>query len=212
MEKCFDIGNTVSKALNVFRRTGEVFAGSSDAYNAGNGSIMRLAPIPMFFYPNLEAIERYAVESSRTTHGAVECLDACRLFSRIIYRALSGYSKEEILFADKNIFTGSEKIVDIARGNYKDKVSSEIRGTGYVVDSLEAALWCFCKTDNFKEAILMAANLGDDADTTSAVCGQLAGAYYGISGIPENWLDKLFMRKEITEIANKLYAKTLSVS
>ncbi len=204
MEKCFDIGNIVRKALNVFRRTREVFAGSSDPYTAGNGIIMRLAPVPLFYYPDLVAIERYAVESSRTTHGTGECFDACRLFGRIIYRALNGYSKEEILFTDRKDFSGSEKIVDIARGNYKDKGLSEIRGTGYVVDSLEAALWCFYKTDNFKEAILTAANLGDDADTTAAVCGQLAGAFYGVSGIPDHWLNKLYMRKEITKIANKL--------
>ncbi|MFZ1291230.1 MAG: ADP-ribosylglycohydrolase family protein [Melioribacteraceae bacterium] len=122
----------------------------------------------------------------------------------VIQKRKSCLQIEEIL--------GSKKIVDIARGNYKDKVSSEIRGTGYVVDSLEAALWCFYKTDNFKEAILMAANLGDDADTTAAVCGQLAGAYYGVSGIPDNWLDKLYMKNEIIEIANTLYAKTVTGS
>ena len=80
----------------------------------------------------------------------------------------------------------------------------EIRGTGYVVESLEAALWCFWRTDSFEEAILTAANLGDDADTTAAICGQMAGAYYGESGIPADWLDKLVMVEEIGALAEKL--------
>jgi ADP-ribosyl-[dinitrogen reductase] hydrolase len=80
----------------------------------------------------------------------------------------------------------------------------EIRGSGYVVDCLEAALWCFHRTESYKEAILGAANLGDDADTTAAVCGQLAGAYYGEGGIPASWLEKLAMRGTIADLAFKL--------
>ena len=94
----------------------------------------------------------------------------------------------------------------IARGNYRNKSAAEIRGTGYVVESLEAALWCFAQTDTFEAAILKAANLGDDADTTAAICGQVAGAFYGESGIPQKWLDKLVMREEITMLADRLFA------
>ena len=84
------------------------------------------------------------------------------------------------------------------------KAASQIRGSGYVVESLEAALWCFLHTDSFERAILDAANLGDDADTTAAVCGQVAGAYYGASGIPERWLRRLAMRQQIAELAERL--------
>jgi hypothetical protein len=94
----------------------------------------------------------------------------------------------------------------LAAGEYRNKTEDEIRGSGYVVNSLEAALWCFHKTDTFRDAVLKAVNLGDDADTTAAVCGQVAGAFYGESGIPDEWLDKLCMRDRITEFANQLSA------
>lgn len=205
---CFDIGNTVASALRRFRQTGDPFAGSSDPYSAGNGCIMRLAPIPMFFFPDLEVAERFAAESSRTTHGAAECIDACRLLARVICRALSGRPKDEVVLGDSKTFMGSEKIVAIARGAYREKPEEDIRGSGYVVDSLEAAMWCFVHTHGFKDAILMAANLGDDADTTAAVCGQIAGAYYGARQIPAAWIERLALRLEIAELADRLYNRS----
>jgi ADP-ribosyl-[dinitrogen reductase] hydrolase len=204
---CFDIGNTVSAALGRYRRNREPFAGSEDPNSAGNGSIMRLAPVPMFFFPDIEAVETHAALSSRTTHGAAECVDACRLFGRILCRALSGMPKEEVAGGDRAGFTASPRIVEIARVSYRSKRESEVRGTGYVVASLEAAMWCFLNTASFEEAILRAANLGDDADTTAAVCGQVAGAFYGASGIPERWLELLAERSEIARLADGLYAR-----
>jgi ADP-ribosyl-[dinitrogen reductase] hydrolase len=204
--RCFDIGNTVAAALNRYLKTDDSFAGSTDPGSAGNGSIMRLAPVPMFYYPDLAAVIRYSAESSRTTHGAPECVDACRLLAGIIFRALSGLAKEDVLFDESDSFQGEPKITLIARGNYRQKPVTEIHGTGYVVQSLEAALWCFLHSDTFESAILKAANLGDDADTTAAICGQVAGAYYGESGIPAKWLDRLVMRQEITKLADHLYA------
>jgi ADP-ribosyl-[dinitrogen reductase] hydrolase len=168
---------------------------------------MRLAPVALFYYPDIKTAEHFAMESSRTTHGAEECLDACRLFARMIVRALLGENKEEVTLADGVSFIGSPKIVTIARGEYLQKHIDEIRGSGYVVASLEAALWSFMNTDSYKDAVLTAANLGDDADTTAAVCGQLAGAYYGETGIPPAWLEKLAMRQYITAIAEKLVTK-----
>ena len=204
---CFDLGGTVSQALERFRRTGEPFSGSSDPYSAGNGSIMRLAPVPMYYFADLNLAEHYAVESSRTTHGTQECLDACRLLTRMIIRALQGRSKMDILLADRDSFIGSPKISAIARGEYLDKPVEQIRGSGYVVESLEAALWCFHNTGSFREAILLAANLGDDADTTAAVCGQVAGAAYGESGIPVEWLEKLALREEIYRLVDAIYER-----
>ena len=204
---CFDIGNTTASALRRFQQTGEPFAGSEDPHRAGNGSIMRLAPIPMFFFPDLDAVETRAAKSSRTTHAAVECVDACRLFSRIICRALLGSTKDEVAHGDSASFLGAERIAVIARGAYEGKPAATIRGSGYVVESLEAALWCFMKTDSFEAAILRAANLGDDADTTAAVCGQVAGAYYGESQIPAGWLQKLALRSEIAELADRLWQR-----
>ena len=209
---CFDIGGTVASALRRFRQSGEPFAGSSDPGSAGNGCIMRLAPIPMFFFPNLDAAERFGAESSRTTHGAAECLDACRLLARIICRALLGSDKDEVALGDSGSFVGAKKIVAIARGTYRGKSEADVRGSGYVVENLEAATWCFLRTDTFEDAILMAANLGDDADTTAAVCGQIAGAYYGASKIPAAWVDRLASRWLITNLAERLCRGGIPVS
>ena len=100
----------------------------------------------------------------------------------------------------------SEKVAALARGDYASKPREHIKGSGYCVESLEAALWCFAHTQSFEEAVLAATNLGDDADTTAAICGQLAGAFYGVQGIPANWLDKLVMREEIAQMADQLFA------
>lgn len=207
---CFDIGNTVNGSLRRYQAEGNPYAGVTDAWAAGNGSLMRLAPVPLFYFSEPEQAEHYAAESSRTTHGAAECLDACRLFSRQLLRALNGDTKEQILCAD-DTFYGTPKIQKIALGDYRTKDEEGIRGTGYVVDCLEAALWCFFTMDNFEAAILKAANLGDDADTTAAVCGQLAGAYYGLSGIPRHWLDRLVQREMIQDIADRLYQRQQTV-
>ena len=122
-----------------------------------------------------------------------------------LYRALEGAGKEAVLRGDDRETHTSQGIQSIADGEYLTKKESSIRGTGYVVESLEAALWCFWKTESFEEAILKASNLGDDADTTAAVCGQVAGAYYGESGIPAHWLERLVMRQEIKHLAKGLY-------
>jgi ADP-ribosyl-[dinitrogen reductase] hydrolase len=165
-----------------------------------------LAPVPMFYYPDQRAAIHYSAESSRTTHGAAECLEACRLLAGIISRALAGHSKDSVLMDQPEALTESTRIAEIARGEYCHKTVHTIRGSGYVVESLEAALWCFLHTSTFESAILKAANLGDDADTTAAVCGQVAGAYYGASSIPSHWLNRLAMRDEITALADQLLA------
>lgn len=129
----------------------------------------------------------------------------------MIHKALSGQTKEEILFGSHFPAGWSEalhpKIQAIADGAYQDKAEDEVRGSGYVVESLEAALWCFLHTDSFRDAVPKAVNLGDDADTTGAVCGQIAGPYYGVEGIPEEWLGKLAMRERIAELASSLIGK-----
>jgi ADP-ribosyl-[dinitrogen reductase] hydrolase len=207
---CFDIGGTTEDALLRFQKTSEPFSGSSDPQNSGNGSIMRLAPVPIYYFPDLEKVVRYSAESSRTTHGAEECVDACKLLGFIIAKALAEYSKNDILFANDYLKEHGhvlcEKIRGMADGGYKDKPESEIRSDAYVVHTLEAALWCFYHTDSFEDAVLKAVNLGDDADTTGAVCGQIAGAYYGINNIPIRWFEKLAMKDQIFEIADKLCA------
>jgi len=206
--RCFDIGSTVSAALHRYRQTDEPFSGSTHPRSAGNGSLMRLAPVPMFFAHDRPQGLHYCAESSRTTHGAAECLDACRLFGDMLVRALHGAPKHDILFDRLGDAIASPAIRAIAEGAYRDKTGDGIRGSGYVVDCLEAALWCFHTTESFAAAVLQAANLGDDADTTAAVCGQLAGAYYGETGIPRHWLEILAMGREIGDLADRLHRGT----
>jgi ADP-ribosyl-[dinitrogen reductase] hydrolase len=202
----FDIGITVSGALSRYLQTGEPFAGSTDPHSAGNGSLMRLAPIPLAFRAKPEQALWYAGESSRTTHGAPAAIDACKLYTAMILAALSGASKEEIL--SPTLYHGSlvPEIHEIADGSYKRKNPPAIASTGYVVKSLEAALWAFYRSDTFEKGALLAANLGDDADTTAAVYGQLAGAMYGVDGIPAKWLEKLAMREFIEQMADELFS------
>lgn len=197
---CFDIGNTVRQALNRFLQTGNPFAGSTDPQTAGNGSIMRLAPVPMFYGADTEKAIHFSGESSRTTHGAAVCVDACKLLGAMLIVALGGRTKEAVL--QTAVYTPTTpEIQTIAAGSYKTKPYAQIKGSGYVVASLEAALYCFYHTNNFRDAILMAANLGDDADTTAAICGQVAGAFYGKSGIPANWRSAVAMGAEIEQMA-----------
>jgi ADP-ribosyl-[dinitrogen reductase] hydrolase len=202
--RCFDIGGTVSAALARFQRSGDPFSGSTEPHSAGNGSIMRLAPVVLFYYPDVAAVIDHAAQSSRTTHAAPEAVDACRLLAAVIFKALAGQSKQEILFGDLAIGALAGGVQAIADGAYRSKSVEQIKGSGYVVESLEAALWCFHTTDSFRDAILAAANLGQDADTTAAVCGQIAGAFYGEEGIPAEWRERLAQRELIGSLADQL--------
>jgi ADP-ribosyl-[dinitrogen reductase] hydrolase len=104
------------------------------------------------------------------------------------------------------------EINEVAAGSFLRRDPPEIVGSGYVVKSLEAALWAFSSSERFEEGALLAVNLGDDADTTGAVYGQLAGAYYGVVGIPERWLEKVALRVEIEGLAERLWSMSSSSS
>jgi ADP-ribosylglycohydrolase len=209
--ECFDIGNTTRTSLSAFLRTGNPFSGPTDPRTAGNGSLMRLAPVPMFYANDPQAAIEKSGESSRTTHGATVCIDACRYFGALIVGALKGEEKETILsdhychvpgyWDEKPLIPG---IAEIAAGSFKYKNPPEIRGSGYVVHSLEAVLWAFYHSNTFDEGCLMAVNLGDDADTTGAIYGQIAGAYYGEEGIPRKWLSILTNRNLISSLTDQL--------
>ncbi len=202
--RCFDIGIATRGSLQRFQRSGNPKSGSTDPQSAGNGCIMRLAPVPIRYVDQpIHAVD-YCEEQARTTHQAPECLAASRLFGEILVRALLGMSKEEILAAPRLTGKLPTKLDAIGHGRYRRKGRDAIRGTGYIVDSLEATLWCFSQSENFRDCVLMAANLGDDADTTAAQAGQIAGAYYGEAGIPAEWLGKLVMVDAIREMADGL--------
>lgn len=211
--RCFDIGSTTREALTRFEKSGDPYSGSADPRSAGNGSIMRLAPIPIAFVNDPTEAIRLAGESSRTTHGARTCVDACRYLAGLIVGALSGRSKTELLaplyspsadgWRDAPLVS---EVAAVAAGSFLAKQPPQVRGSGYVVESLEAALWAFATTDAFANGALAAVNLGDDADTTGAVYGQLAGAYYGVEGIPDGWLGRLAWRERIEGWADGLLA------
>jgi ADP-ribosyl-[dinitrogen reductase] hydrolase len=211
---CFDIGITVRTALAHYLRRGEPFAGSTDPLTAGNGSLMRLAPVPLAFRRDVELAIHNAGESSRTTHAAPTTIDACRYFAGLLLGALEGRSKEELLSSFFYPAPDGEywkrhplapEIAELASGSFKQKQPPAIVGTGFVVRSLEAALWAFYRSDSFREGALRAVNLGDDADTTGAIYGQLAGAFYGVNAIPGEWTERLTMREFISQSADALF-------
>lgn len=211
---CFDIGNTIRAALRRFESSGDPFSGETSPHAGGNGSLMRLAPIPIAYVQYPITAMHLAGEMSRTTHGAAEPIDACRYFTGLTIGALNGVSKAELLSPlycpipglwDSNPLTS--KIHSIAAGSFKTKNPPAIRGTGYVVDTLEAALWAFHSSHTFEKGALLAVNLGDDADTTGAIYGQLAGAYYGVDAIPVSWKEKLSFSGMILEMADRLHKR-----
>lgn len=224
--RMFDIGDTTSEALCKYRKTGNPFASDKDKKYSGNGSLMRLAPIPMFYptpYENRNGIWNcpdcihFAAAMSETTHASPECVYSCAYMAGLIVAALNDKPKEEILsklyFPNEPEMWGRAihlvpaDILDILVCAYKDKVEPNIKSTGYVIHTLEAALWCFYTTNNFEDGCIKAVNLGEDTDTVGAVYGQLAGAYYGISSIPERWLAKIVLPNIIIELADKLLEK-----
>jgi ADP-ribosyl-[dinitrogen reductase] hydrolase len=211
----FDIGKTVRIALTKFEETGAPFCGDTDPQTAGNGSLMRLAPVPLYFANDAGKAIVLAGESSRTTHGAPVAVDACRYFAALLLGAVKGVSKNELLSDFYSPVPGlwqevrlCPEIAGIARGSYKGKKPPFIKGTGYAAKSLEAALWAFDTSQDFKTGCLRAANLGNDADTTAAIYGQLAGCFYGVDCIPHEWLAKLAKRDLIESLATKLYCQS----
>jgi ADP-ribosylglycohydrolase len=212
---CFDFGRTVARALAKFIRYHDPYSGSTDPDTAGNGSLMRLAPVPMYFAADAaEAIAR-AADSSRTTHAAHEAVDACRYYAGLLVGALSGVDKEALLsprYCPIEGFWGRDPLVHeierVAAGSFRFLDPPDIKGTGYVVDALEAALWAFHRSRDFRQGALLAVNLGDDADTTGAIYGQIAGAHYGAEAIPAAWRNKLTMLTEITTLADQLHTRS----
>ncbi len=212
IDRCFDIGNATAAALSRFEQHGDPLkSGDTAEWSSGNGSIMRLAPVPIHFLSmfrdDVQRLAELAAESSLTTHASPQCLSACRVMAVMLAGLMQGVDRAEVLSPDwrpLQQLTDSAAlhpdIADVLTGSYRRLQPPEIAGSGYVVKSLEAALWAFQSSESFEEAVLKAVNLGDDADTTGAVCGQFAGAYWGESGIPLAWRAEL-ARKEMIEQA-----------
>lgn len=229
---CFDIGEATRKAVVEFENRQRALAekfkipiakidsledlnilaefdeqcGKKDA--AGNGSLMRLAPVPLFFHRLPAKAVAYSGESSMTTHGDRKAYDACRYYGALIVAALGGESKKRLLdrnfYKDHQDWFGGTPLVDevraVAEGSFKQKNGHDdgIRGKGFVIESLKAALWAFWSDgDSFEQGVLAAINLGDDTDTTAAIYGQLAGAHYGYNALPDRWKKRVYAEKFI---------------
>lgn len=210
--RCFDIGGTTRLALQRFRKHPDArSSGDSAEYASGNGSIMRLAPVAIryaAYYPHQsQRLAELAADSSRTTHASEQCLSACRYLAVVLSGLINGQDRSEVLANDWQPLSQLRaagllhpELDAVASGSFRERQPPAICGSGYVIQSLEAALWAFHDARDFREAVLRAVNLGDDADTTGAVCGQLAGACWGESGIPDQWLSGL-ARRDLLESA-----------
>ena len=196
--RCFDIGNATRAALERFARTREPFPGDAAPDAAGNGPLMKLAPVVLAYASSPDDAMRFAAESARTTHGAVEAVDACRWFASLLLAALAGEDPLGVP-VDGALHPG------VVAAASSTREPPEVRGGGYVVHALEAALWALRSTSTFEAGVLAAVNLGDDADTTAAIFGQLGGAVYGVAGIPAAWRERVLMRDEILAFADALF-------
>ncbi|CAF4871275.1 unnamed protein product, partial [Rotaria sp. Silwood1] len=234
---CFDIGAATKNAIQEFEKRQRKFAKywnisyeemdntlSSELLQAfdvncskegvaGNGALMRLAPVPLFFYRIPEKAVEYSGESGRITHGDDKAYDACRYYGALIVAALRGALKDELIsdkfYEDHKQWFGKKPlhtdILKIAQGSYKKSggYNEGIRGKGYVVSALEAALWAFWSDNNsFEKGALKAVNLGDDTDTTAAIYGQLAGAVYGYQNLPNKWCKRVYAKNFICHVSN----------
>jgi len=236
--ECFDIGTATRESLQEFEQRQKKFARNYEIKEnidflsdgkllekfdvncsrdgvAGNGALMRLAPIPLFFYRNPSEAVKYSGQSAEITHGDRKAVDACRYYGALIVAALQGYTKDQILdrkfysihkkwFGEKKL---CEEILTIAKGSYQryGGYNDGIRGSGYIVKALEAALWAFWSDEgSFSKGVLKAVNLGDDTDTTAAIYGQLAGAYYGFQQLPQNWVKQIYAKRFILNVSKWL--------
>lgn len=213
----FDIGIQTRSALGRFEKSGDArTAGDPSPRASGNGSLMRLAPVPARFSDlvpdRISELITLLVESSVPTHPSHQSVSACAYFGVVLASLANGASREEVLSPGwEHLQTLAKlhelhpEVAAVANGSFREKRPPEIKGSGYVVRSLEAALWAFHDARDFREAVLRAVNLGDDADTTGAVCGQIAGACWGESGIPDEWRTGLAAQHLIEPVLGRLF-------
>lgn len=200
---CFDIGNTTRYALEQYAIKGPDWFGNTAPETAGNASIIRLAPVPIYFRRNFAQAFYNAKIQSQATHSAIEAVSSAHYLSYLLLLLINGHDKKTVF--SPQILPLEPRVLIINAGEYKEKSRDQIRSSGYVIDTLEAAMWAVWNTDNFRDAILLAANLADDADSVAATAGQLAGALYGWSGIPQEWKDKLVQHDRIMSMAAELF-------
>lgn len=209
--RCFDIGNATRQAIGRFRVTREPWCGGEHA--GGNGSLMRLAPVPMAFAHDPERAVQLAADSSRTTHGDPATIDACRYFAALLLGALAGVPKARLLDGAFEPVPGlwqrtplHPAVLAIANGSYRGDRPPPFQSQqgGGAIESLAIVLWAFWRSDDYASGVLAAVNVGRDTDTYGAILGQLAGACHGASAIPEAWRRPIFAAAQIEQFADRL--------
>jgi len=211
---CFDIGGACMRAINNYSLYGmpALECGGREECSNGNGSLMRI--LPFILYAEFAGIEGGdAVDmihnASALTHAHMRSKLGCGIYYFVVRELLrapsadSVYRGIELARRAYGDYSELERYRRIFEEGFKELERDEIKSTGYVVDTLEAALWCLLNTDNYRECVLMAVNLGDDTDTVAAVAGGMAGALYGYGSIPGEWLDSLIKREYIEGICSK---------
>lgn len=222
----FDIGVTTARSLdyvaqfseNEFEARLQLFCEQAAENQNGNGSLMRILPL-LFYLGDMPAEQQFGAvwQVSAITHPPLRAAIACMAFLRCAYALCKGHAPSEAVAImqvemkrlwscgilpenEKPHFsrTLSESLAEIA----EDRISSD----GYVIHTLEAALWCLLRNFSYKDTVLAAVNLGNDTDTTAAVAGGLAGLHYGVAGIPSGWLEQLARVNDIVALADRLYA------
>ena len=203
----FDVGNTCfSAVMNYEKGIPPTQCGGRGKYDNGNGSLMRILPASLYFLAK-GADERFLDDVSSLTHAHPVSRAACKIYTNVVKEILSKKDKRE-MFPVQNIY-GQSEYSRLRDPQFYSLPESEIKSGGYVVESLEAALWCFYGTESYRDCVLKAVNLGDDTDTTAAIVGGLAGLYYGAESIPEKWLEEL-KGKEMIERAIRRFCDCLT--
>ena len=210
----FDIGRTTQGSIVRFSRRilPPTKCGATESSSNGNGSLMRILPVPIYLFATRGKISadelKIIHDFSALTHAHAVSKISCGIYSLVAAQILSGKNICDAFAAgmnDAKIFYGFDaefKHFSRLNKDFAALPENEIRSSGYVVDTLEAALWCLLNTDNFKDLALKVVNLGGDTDTAGAVAGGLAGMIYGVEEIPAQWLDTLKRRDYLEKIAN----------
>lgn len=196
------VGNATRTAIESFIEDEDPSAGSPLAETAGNGSLIRQAPLAIYASQNRNVARFMSNKQSRATHATIECLDACDLFMDQLLDALNGADKATSL--RPRVIQLSPNLLAINGGEWRNKTRDDLRSSAYVVDTLDAAIWAVGNSTSFREAVLLAANLGEDSAGVAAVAGQLAGALYGCEAIPEEWQSSVAEGDTIKALAGEL--------
>lgn len=200
---CVGIGVTTAAALDRYRRTEDPIAGETHADDLSNGSIARLAPVAIRYWRRSVERRDVADRQSRVTHGGPFAVAACVAFGDILADGIAGEPRATVLRLREVPVPQSTRTLNI--GGWSGRRRKELTGANNAITSLEAAMWCVGTTESFENAVLAAANLGDDAGSTAALAGQLAGALYGACAIPDRWLEQLAWREKIADMADALF-------